>query len=130
MDLSMNLVDLEELQTKYDDHINNLIKQIPNTKFIFEITKCCMYSTFVLVNKKGTLIDLYKEVSNYFECRTMKGLFIVSPTGENQTIPMTDITTIREYIHLHPTFFVPIYPVPNGVVYRIYLDDGHIHLHE
>ena len=81
-------------QDKYDEHLGNLIKQLPNSKYIFEVTKCCNYSTFVLVNKRATLLDLYKEV-DYIYSQHMK----------------------------------PIYPVPNNVVYRIYLDDGHSHEH-
>ena len=29
-----------------------------------------------------------------------------------------------------PLFFVPIYPLPAKVVYRVYFDDGHIHTHD
>ena len=121
----------QELQDKYDNHIIDLIRQLPNTKYIFEITKCCNYSTFVLVNKRGTLLDLYKEVSNCFECRTMQQLYVVSPlSDELTTIPMTDVLSIKDYIRTNPTLFVPIYPVPNCVVYRVYLDDGHSHTEE
>ena len=121
---------MDILQNKYDDHIINLIKQFPNSKYIFEVTKCCTYSTFVLVDKKGSLIDLYREVSNYFECRSLNGLYVVSENEEKKLIPITNVVPIREYINSNPTFFKPIYPVPNGVVYRIYIDDGHTHSDE
>ena len=116
-----------DLQDKYDQHLGNLIKQLPNAKYILEVTKCCNYSTFVLVNKRATLLDLYKEVSIWFECKTIKELYIVSETGEKHTIPMTDVVQLKDFIcdqHMRP-----IYPVPNNVVYRIYLEDGHSHEH-
>ena len=119
----------QDMQEKYDDNFTNLIKQIPNNKYVVEITKCCNYSTFVLVNKRGTLLDLYKEVSNWFECRTLNKLYLKSPDGDTITIPMTDIISMKEYIRTNQALFAPIYPIPNWVVYRIYLDDGHTHSH-
>jgi hypothetical protein len=117
-----------DLQDKYDQHLGNLIKQLPNTKYILEVTKCCNYSTFVLVNKRASLLDLYKEVSIWFECKTMNELYIISvETGEKQTIPMTDVIQLKDFIN--DKRMKPIYPVPNNVVYRIYLDDGHSHEH-
>lgn len=117
-------------QEKYDTKLNDLFRQFPNNKYVFEITKCCNYSTFVLVNKQGTLLDLYKEVSIWFECRTLNKLYLKSPNDEMISIPMTDIISIKEYIRTKQTLFTPIYPIPNWVVYRIYLDDGHTHTDE
>ena len=117
-------------QENYNDKLTDLIRQFPNNKYVFEITKCCNYSTFVLVNKRGTLVDLYKEVSNWFECRTVQQLYLKSPAGGLITIPMTDIISIKDYIRDNQPMFTPIYPVPNWVVYRIYLDDGHSHTEE
>ena len=117
-----------DLQDKYDQHLGNLIKQLPNSKYTFEVTKCCNYSTFVLVNKRATLLELYKEVSIWFECKTIKELYIVSSeTNEKHTIPMTDVVQLKDYIR--EQHMIPIYPVPNNVVYRIYLEDGHSHEH-
>jgi hypothetical protein len=119
------------MQDKYDQLIIDHLKQLPNEKYIFEITKCCNYSTLVMVNKRGTsILDLYKEVSNWFECRTIRRLYLVGPTGEEITIPVTNVIELKEYIISNPTLFVPIYPIPNWVMYRIYLDDGHIHTEE
>lgn len=119
------------MQDKYDQLIKDHLNQLPNEKYIFEITKCCDYSTFVMVNRRGsTLLDLYKEVSNWFECRTIRRLYLVGPTGEDINIPVTNIIELKSYISSNPTLFVPIYPIPNWVVYRIYLDDGHSHTEE
>lgn len=119
-----------DIQDEYDDRLTDLIKQLPNTKYVFEVTKCCNYSTFVLVNKRGTLLDLYKEVSIWFECRTIQQLYLLTPDGDEVSIPMTDVYSIKDYIQANISLFAPIYPIPNWVVYRIYLDDGHTHTEE
>lgn len=122
----------QELQEKYDTQLHNLIKRLPNVMYTFEVTKCCGYSTFVLVNQRGTLLDLYKEVSLWFECKTVKELYVrSSETNEKRMIPITEMVLIKDYIReLQRPFFTPIYPVPNNIVYKIYLDDGHCHVHE
>lgn len=118
-----------DIQDVYDEHFSSFLKQLPNEKYVFEVTKCCNYSTFVLVNKRGTLLDLYKEVSNWFECKTVKALYLLDDEEEHRTtIPMTDVVSIKDFISTNA--LRPIYPVPNWVVYRIYLDDGHLHTEE
>jgi len=111
----------------YEQHITSLIKQLQNQNYTFEVTKCCNYSTFVLVNRSGTLLDLFKAVSLHFDCPDIKSLYVVNiQTKEKRRIPLTDTVKISKYILDQPReFFIPIYPVPNQVVYRVYLDDGH-----
>lgn len=113
----------------YDDQITNLVKQLQNQNYTFEITKCCGYSTFVLVNRFGTLLDIFKAVSLHFECPDIKSLYVVNTqTNEKRKIPLTDTIKISKYILDQPReFFTPIYSVPRPVVYRVYLDDGHFH---
>ena len=120
------LITDEELQKKYDNNIQDIIKKIPNSKFIFEITKCCGYSTFILVYKKQTLLDLYKIVSLDFECSTLKSLYAKNDLGEKLTVPITELLTIKDFIiKYRQDYLKPIYPVPNQIVYKLYLDDGH-----
>ena len=115
-----------DIQDVYDEHFSSFLKQLPNEKYVFEVTKCCNYSTFVMVDKRGTLLDLYKEVSNWFECKTVKALYLLDDEEEHRrTIPMTGVVSIKDFISTNA--LRPIYPVPNWVVYRIYLDDGHLH---
>jgi hypothetical protein len=111
----------------YDDHITSLTKQLQNQNYTFEITKCCNYSTFVLVNRSGTLLDLFKATSLHFDCPDIKSLYVVNTqTNEKLRIPLTDTVKISKYILDQPReFFTPVYPVPRPVVYRVYLDDGH-----
>jgi len=115
----------------YEDQIENLTKSLLNYNYIFEVTKCCGYSTFVLVSKKGTLLDMYKSISLHFECPDIKSLFVMNEnTKEKMKIPVTDTIKIFEYIPTqNRSFFMPVYPIPQPVVFRIYLDDGHHHMH-
>jgi hypothetical protein len=115
----------------YEDQVGNLTKQLFNYNYIFEVTKCCGYSTFVLVGKKGTLLDIYKAISLHFECPNILSLYVINETTrERKSIPLTDNVRISEYIPKQDrAFFMPIYPIPKPVVFRIYLDDGHFHEH-
>lgn len=115
----------------YENQIENLTKSLLNYNYIFEVTKCCGYSTFVLVSKKGTLLDIYKSISLHFECPNIKSLFVMNETTkEKMKIPITDTVKIFEYIPTqNRSFFMPVYPIPQPVVFRIYLDDGH-HIHD
>ncbi len=112
----------------YEDHITSLTKQLQDQNYTFEITKCCNYSTFVLVKRSGTLLDLFKAVSLHFECPDIKSLYLVNiQTNEKRRIPLTDTVKISKYILDQPReFFAPVYQVPKPVVYRVYLDDGHM----
>ena len=137
----------EDLEVKYNTLMNDMIRCIPNNKYLFEVTKCCGYSTFVLVQKDSTLIDLYKEIATHFQCVEIKSLFLVKGDASapidmsnnmiinniNQRrlyIPLTVMQTVRQLLNANQPFFKPIYPIPNHVVYRIYLDDGHHHISE
>ena len=119
----------EKLQQNYENHIQNYIKQIPNSQYIFEVTKCCEYSTFILVYKQQTLLDLYKTISLNFG--NIKSLYVKNQTTLQQLIiPINELLTINQFIiKYQQEFFIPIYPLPNHVVYRLYLDDGYAHIH-
>lgn len=114
----------------YGDQMNKLIKNLPNNYFICEVTKCCNYSTFVLVPKHDSLLDLYSSISSHFECRDIKRVFVKNNTNEEMNIPITCNLSLKTFITENQHFFKPIYPIPHHVVYRIYLDDGHVHINE
>jgi hypothetical protein len=118
-------------EESYEDQMNKLIKNLPNNYFICEVTKCCNYSTFVLVEKNSSLLDLYSAISTHFECRDIKRVFVKhNNTLEEMNIPITCNLSLKTFIIENQHFFKPIYPVPYHVVYRIYLDDGHVHINE
>ena len=118
---------------QYNSKLNTYITSMTQRQYLFEITKCCEYSEFVPTYKTNTLADLYKTVLNQF-CHTGESpceLF----TRQNNivdrfVIPNDPAILLREFINANPLFFVPIYPLPAKVVYRVYFDDGHIHTHD
>jgi len=117
----------EEQKTKYDELLANHIKEIPGRMFIFEITKCCFYSTFVFMYKDERIIDLYQRVSHHFGT-TVVSLYIVGANNDRIPIPLNSVMTVKEFVNENIDGNVrnmaPIYELPLPVVYRIYYDDG------
>jgi len=121
-----------DFKNKLDQHTKNL----PNQNYIIEITKCCEYGEFVIIDKNATLLELYDKVSKQFECRDIKSLYITQqlpavPNVPNVKIclPMTSLIKLKEFIATNHELMRPIYGMPSPVVYKIYLDDGHMHTH-
>lgn len=117
-----------EQSNKYNQILSNYIKEIPGRMFTLEITKCCDYSTFVLMYREETLADLYNRVSLHF-AHDIVSLYILTPNKERIRIPINGSRTIKNFIYEQFTVLKPIYDLPMPVVYRIYVDDGHEHVH-
>ena len=117
------------MDNKYQDRLDEHIRDMTNVMFTFEITKACGYSTFVTVYKENTLIDLYIKVIEHFTLNDLKELFFYSPTSERIRIPLSK-QTISEFIKKHTNGLnnsvnlVPIYALPRPVIYRLYLHEG------
>jgi len=122
----MNIVDQTN---KYNDLISYHLKEIPSKMFIFELTKCCNYSTLVFLYKEDKVTDLFLQVAKHFGCQKLVSLYILDLEGQKMEIPFNSYTTLKEFINQHRSIMKPIYDLPLPVVYRIYLDDGHEHLH-
>jgi hypothetical protein len=78
------------------------------------------------------MLDLYKTISQQFACKDIKSLFLAYDINR-YSLPLTDIVSIRQFImdaqkdgNLR-RFINPVYQLPAPVVYRVYLDDGHVH---
>ena len=122
-------MDLAEQDNKYNELVANHLKQISNTMFSFELTKCCNYSTLVFLYKEDKVSDLFLQVAKHFGCQNLVSLYIIGLEGQRIIIPFNSSTTLREYIFEQQHILKPVYDVPLPVVYRIYLDDGHKHDH-
>lgn len=98
--------------------------------YIFEIVKCCGYSEWISVYKKDTLKQLYHNLNIQFanNNKTNNQLYMMDNHFNKIYIENNDII-ISDFIRNHPLFFTPIYPIPNWIVYRLYLDDGTCHCH-
>ena len=127
----MNFVSngIEDQTNKYNDLVASYFKEIPGRMFVFEVTKCCGYSTLVFLYKEDKVMDLFCQVAKHFGCKNVQGLYISKPNGERIKLPFNSNTTLKEFIFTNTQVnnrnLVPIYDVPLPVVYRIYFDDGH-----
>jgi hypothetical protein len=118
-----------------DDYNNKLTKyfnSITNMKYLFEITKCCGYSEFVSVYKEYTFLnDLYKNVHLQFHMNELNNLWIINrQTGERLLIPNDGNICLKDFILNNNNYFIPVYPLPAKVVYKIYFDSGLCHNHD
>ena len=112
----------------YADKNQEFINNIHNQMVTFEITKCCGYSTFVAVYKNQNLMDLYNTIVNHFEYIQIKELFFLTPEREKIIVPVSKQVIsefVRSYVVCNPCKLVPIYNLPNPIVYRLYVNDGH-----
>lgn len=127
----MDFVDngIEDQTNKYNELIARHLKEIPGQMFMFEITKCCGYSTLVFLYKEDKLMDLFIKVAKHFGCKNVLGLYILKPNGEKFKLPFNSYTTLKDFIYDNTQAsnrnLVPVYDLPLPVVYRIYFDDGH-----
>ena len=117
---------------QYNSKLNTYITTIIQRQYLFEITKCCEYSEILPIYKNASVADLYKTVLNQF-CHTGEihvELFVrQNNIVDRLVIPNDPAIGLRDFINMNQPFFVPIYPLPASVVYRVYFDDGHVHVH-
>ena len=113
-----------QYQNKHDEFLRN----INNLMFTFEVEKLCGYSTFITIYKNQTLIDLYSNIIHHFGNTEIKELFFITPQNERINIPISNKTVsdfVSSYIICNPIKLVPIYELPNPVIYRLFLNDEH-----
>ena len=120
---------LEDQTNKYNNLISSHLKEIPNKMFIFELTKCCNYSTLVFLYKEDMVSYLFLHAAKHFGCQKLVSLYILDEQGQKMLVPFNSHTTLKEFILNQQNILKPIYDLPLPVVYRIYLDDGHHHDH-
>jgi len=99
------------MDNHYQEKHEELIRNIKNLMFTFEVTKCCGYSTFIPVYKYQTLLDLYSNIIEHFGNIKITELFFISPQNERITIPMSKQTVydfVSSNILHNPLKLVPI----------------------
>ena len=118
------------LSEEYSEKYALMLNRIPDKMYVFEITKKCGYSEFVLVYKDSLVSDLFKTVSNQF-ATTVNCLYFMNPeTKQHYHISNTNPVSMRELITSFQkntemqSFIEPIYKnVDFLVVYRLFYDD-------
>ena len=125
------MLSLEEQTNRYNQLVSNYLKEIPSKMFTFEVTKCCNYSTLVFLYREDKLSDLFIQVAKHFGCQKLVSLYILDTVGQKVLVPFNSNTFLKDFIFEHTQTYnrilKPIYDVPLPVVYRIFIDDGHIH---
>ena len=116
------------MDNQYQEKLNEYTRNMFNIMFIFEVTKCCGYSTFITIYKNQSLIDLYSIIMNHFGIIEVKELYFISTEQQRVNIPLSR-QSVSEFVSSHilcnPIRFAPIYPLPKPTIYRLFLNDGH-----
>ena len=113
------------MTTTYTEKLAEYMNIIVNSKYIFEVTKCCGYSEFVAEFKSATLRDLHKSVHAQFFHNDYLELYVTN-INEKLIIPNDD-TLLNTFINNNWDFFRPLYPIPAAVVYKISFNDSCSH---
>jgi hypothetical protein len=114
----------------YNNKLTAYFNRIPQTKYLFEVTKCCEYSEFLSIYKEYNLAELHKAILHQFVFNDFYELFVLNELREKLVIPNDENIQIKDFINMNNAFFRPIYPLPATVVYRVHFNDGHVHIHE
>jgi hypothetical protein len=117
---------------KYNTHINDFIKRLPNNQYMFEFSKCCGYTELITEYKDKSLTDLYKTMQCTFGQLPIGEpiglLYAVDQTNNTKMLVPNDPTvSVRQFIVANRPFFIPLYPIPMNIVYKMYYDDGVCH---
>ena len=114
---------------KYQTKLDEYVSTIWNTRYLIEFTKCCCnYSFFLPMYKNYTLAEVYRNVILGTEIHNIQ-LYVEDNMNSRLYIHRDSDMTLQMFIRQNTGMFVPIYPLPMKVVYRIYYDDGSEHSH-
>jgi len=72
--------------------------------------------------KKNTLTEVYRTVELDYQNPNVK-LYIFDQENNRILVPNVDNVTLDAFYMQHKSCFVPIYPMPARVVYKMYYDD-------
>jgi hypothetical protein len=80
-------MDLIDQTNKYNELLSMHLKQLSNTMFTFEVTKCCNYSTLVFLYKEDMVSNLFLQVAKHFGCQKLVSLYMLDEQGNKVIIP-------------------------------------------
>ena len=114
---------VDKTKDSYKKKMREYISRLPDQNFIFEITKCCGYSEILCINKNETLASLHRNI--LFQFGKAYTMYVINnKTNEKINIPDSNDVLIRNFIIENKECFIPIYPLPDSVVYRVLFHDG------
>ena len=115
------------MEISFQENKDRYFNCLSHNHFIIELTKCCNYTEWITILKNYTISDLYRTVKNVL-CNQNIRLFVRDQYNNVLHLFESDLT-IKQLISSNSTFFIPVYPLPYQVIYKIYIDDGHNHIH-
>ena len=114
---------VDKTKDSYKSKMQDYVSRISDRNFIFEVTKCCGYSEILCVNKKETLSNFHRNINFQFG-KNHEMYVINNKTNEKVTLPDSSDILIQTFIIENKECFIPLYPLPNDVVYKIHFHDG------
>ena len=112
----------------YTSNMDTLIGSIDNYKYLFEMTKCCGYGFILPVYKMYTLTEFHNIIGLELS-QPITSVYLQNSNDERLEIPKNTVT-VCDFINENRAWFIPIYPLPAKVVYKVFFDDGRHHIHE
>lgn len=114
---------VDKTKDSYKSKMKDYVSRISDRNFIFEVTKCCGYSEILCVNKKETLSNFHRNIN--FQFGKHHEMYVINnKTNEKVTLPDSSDILIQTFIIENRECFIPLYSLPNDVVYRIHFHDG------
>ena len=103
----------------YSSKFATMIMQIPETMYIFDVTKPCGYGEFVLIYKDMMVSEMIKVVATQFQDPSIHSLFFMNP--EKHVVSITEPVTVRQMIQSMQ--LTTVYPdMDKFVVYRVFIE--------
>jgi hypothetical protein len=122
-ELSLSSMDFENKREGF-------YRNIANNHIWFDVEKMCGYSEFITIHHLSTTRDVWNHIRKQFENPNIRLFFLDISSNSRIDFPQSDDILLQSFIRENNHIFVPIYPYPAKVVYKIYLDDGcHDSLH-
>jgi hypothetical protein len=116
------------MDNRFSEKLDNYYKHIKSNCVWIELTKCCGFSTFISVYKMSKLADIYNNARCHLSNICIQKLYVMDGMGNKLVIPSSVMGTgdadicINDFLNLNRAFFRPLYPLPNDVVYKVYIE--------
>jgi hypothetical protein len=118
-------MNFEVNKNNFEVNKNQYFDTLHQNHYIFELTKTCGYSEWVVVHKKSTCAELFTYVGRILQNDKFE-IFVKDMFGNKFVLKGSNYVLYDMLITNH-SFFRPVYPLPQPVVYKLFLDDGHQH---
>jgi|SaaInlV_150m_DNA_3_1039698.scaffolds.fasta_scaffold95332_1 hypothetical protein len=106
----------------FKEHYEHYLHGLSSNKFGILVTKYCGYDFFIVIHKHSTLFELYRHI----ELETGDNKFTLHV--DHIELPKSNDLLSNYMLRLRNEKLIePVYKMPDPVVYRIMIDDGHKH---